>query len=204
MIFPIGWAEPHACPYHRENHERANPDTSGQPQTVAAQGLVTVGNSPRIRRRGGLPRGPFARGPGSSPAIGAYIVTAVCGLLLGVTGLFGKILDTIPKPITAAVLAGVPLPFSIQVVPSVVENPAPAGAPVIGYPLGKRFIPRYAVLFVAMTSGIAVVWVSPRAPKHTPSTGVVTSPGSRAAPSASCSALSLPPFSPCSPPSRRA
>lgn len=94
-----------------------------------------------------------------SDAIGAYMVTAVLGLLLGVTGLFGKILDAIPKPITAAVLAGVLLPFSIQVAPSVVENPAPAGALVAGYLLGKRFIPRYAV-FVAMASGIAVAWIS--------------------------------------------
>lgn len=94
-----------------------------------------------------------------SDAIGAYIVTAILGLLLGVTGLFGKILDAIPKPITAAVLAGVLLPFSIQVAPSVVENPAPAGALVVGYLLGKRFVPRYAV-FVAMASGIAVAWIS--------------------------------------------
>lgn len=90
-----------------------------------------------------------------SDAIGAYIVSAILGLVLGVTGLFGKILDAIPKPITAAVLAGVLLPFSIQVAPSVVENPAPAGALVIGYLLGKRFLPRYAV-FVAMGMGVAV------------------------------------------------
>ena len=94
-----------------------------------------------------------------SDAIGAYIVTAVLGLILGVTGWFGKILDAIPKPITAAVLAGVLLPFSIQVAPSVVENPAPAGALVIGYLLGKRFIPRYAV-FVAMGLGVLVAWLT--------------------------------------------
>ena len=51
------------------------------------------------------------------------------------------------------------LPFSIQVAPSVVENPAPTGALVVGYFLGKRFIPRYAV-FAAMASGIAVAWIS--------------------------------------------
>ena len=94
-----------------------------------------------------------------SDAIDAYMVTAVLGLLLGVTGLFGKILDAIPEPITAAVLAVVLLPFSIQVAPSVVENPAPTGALVVGYFLGKRFIPRYAV-FAAMASGIAVAWIS--------------------------------------------
>ncbi|MGX0671580.1 putative benzoate:H+ symporter BenE [Kocuria marina] len=38
--------------------------------------------------------------------MGAYVVAALVSLVLGVTGLFGKLLATAPKPITAGVLAG--------------------------------------------------------------------------------------------------
>lgn len=84
--------------------------------------------------------------------IGAYILCGVLGLLLGATGLFGWLLRVTPKPITAAVLAGVLLPFSINVAKAVVEAPIVAGGLVIGYLIGRRLVPRYAV-FVAMALG---------------------------------------------------
>jgi len=96
-----------------------------------------------------------------SDAVGAYVVTAVLGLLLGVTGLFGKILAAVPKPITAAVLAGVLFPFSIKVASAVVENPWVAGALVLGYLLGRRFFPRYAV-FGALALGVLMAVVRGR------------------------------------------
>ncbi|MFI7481993.1 benzoate/H(+) symporter BenE family transporter [Kocuria sp. M1R5S2] len=93
-----------------------------------------------------------------SDAVGAYVVTGVLGLLLGVTGLFGKLLNAVPRPIVAAVLAGVLLPFSVDVAAAVVENPWVAGALVVGYVLGRRFLPRYAVfaalLLGAVTAGL--------------------------------------------------
>ncbi|GAA1749421.1 benzoate/H(+) symporter BenE family transporter [Kocuria aegyptia] len=89
-----------------------------------------------------------------SDAVGAYVVTGVLGLLLGATGLIGRVLAAVPTPITAAVLAGVLFPFSIKVAAAVVENPWVVGALVLGYLLGRRFLPRYAV-FAAL--GLAVL-----------------------------------------------
>lgn len=85
-------------------------------------------------------------------AVGAYIVCGVLSALLGVTGLIGKLLAMVPKPITAAVLAGVLLPFAIKVAGAVVQTPVIAGGIVVGYLLGRRFLPRYAV-FGAMAVG---------------------------------------------------
>ncbi len=91
-------------------------------------------------------------------AIGAYIVCGVLSVLLGATGLIGRLLAAVPKPITQAVLAGVLLPFAIKVAGAVVETPIIAGGIVVGYLLGRRFFPRYAV-FAAMALGglLAVV-----------------------------------------------
>ncbi|GHD87718.1 benzoate/H(+) symporter BenE family transporter [Kocuria marina] len=51
--------------------------------------------------------------------MGAYVVAALVSLVLGATGLFGKLLAAVPKPITAGVLAGVLLPFATRVAPAV-------------------------------------------------------------------------------------
>ena len=94
-----------------------------------------------------------------SDAVGAYVVAAVVSLVLGATGLFGKLLAAVPKPITAVVLAGVLLPFALRVAPAVAENPAPAGALVIGYLVGRRFAPRYAVC-LALGLSVLVAWAA--------------------------------------------
>jgi benzoate membrane transport protein len=50
-----------------------------------------------------------------SDAIGAYIVAAVLGLFMGASGWFGRLLAAVPRPVLAAVLAGVLLPFVLSV-----------------------------------------------------------------------------------------
>ena len=60
-------------------------------------------------------------------AIGAYIVAGLLATVLGVTGLFGRLLASVPKPILAAVLAGVLLPFVVGVAGAVLESPLVAG-----------------------------------------------------------------------------
>ncbi|WP_277872960.1 benzoate/H(+) symporter BenE family transporter [Raineyella fluvialis] len=85
-------------------------------------------------------------------AIGAYIVCGALSALLGATGLIGRLLAMVPRPITQAVLAGVLLPFGITVAGAVVSAPVVAGGIVVGYLIGRRFLPRYAV-FGAMALG---------------------------------------------------
>lgn len=87
-----------------------------------------------------------------SDVIGAYIVCGVASIILGITGWFGKLIAAVPKPITAAILAGVLWPFVIKVAQAVVDQPIIAGGLVLGYLVGRRINPRYAV-FVAMGVG---------------------------------------------------
>lgn len=90
-----------------------------------------------------------------SDALGAYVVAAVAALVLGVTGWFGKIMEAVPQPVVAALLAGVLLPFVLKASGAVVEAPVVGGGLVLAFLLGRRLLPRYAVL-VALAAGAAL------------------------------------------------
>lgn len=92
-----------------------------------------------------------------SDVIGAYIVCGVISIVLGVTGWFGKLIAAVPRPITAAILAGVLWPFAIKVATAVVDNPIIAGGLVLGYLIGRRISPRYAVFLAMGVGGILAV-----------------------------------------------
>lgn len=90
-----------------------------------------------------------------SDVIGAFIVTGALTLILGVTGWFGRLMRAVPGPVMAGVLAGVLLPFVLDAAGATAEAPVVAGGLVLAYFLGRRFLPRYAVL-VALAVGVAL------------------------------------------------
>lgn len=91
-------------------------------QSPGVRGPVRVPLGRGVAPRPGDHREPPARATlGNyefSDAVGAYVVAALVSLVLGATGLFGKLLAAVPKPITAGVLAGVLLPFATRVAPA--------------------------------------------------------------------------------------
>ncbi|MFB9073360.1 benzoate/H(+) symporter BenE family transporter [Citricoccus parietis] len=94
-----------------------------------------------------------------SDAIGAFIVTGVLTVVLGVTGWFGRLMRALPRPIMAGVLAGVLLPFVLDAAGASAEAPIVAGGLVLAYVLGRRFLPRYAVL-VALAAGVTLAFAT--------------------------------------------
>ncbi|MGO4955984.1 benzoate/H(+) symporter BenE family transporter [Luteococcus sp. Sow4_B9] len=92
-----------------------------------------------------------------SDVVGAFIVCGLACAVLGATGLVGKLLRATPRPITAAVLAGVLLPFALKVARAVAEQPVVAGGLVLGYLLGRRIQPRFAVILALVFGGILAV-----------------------------------------------
>ncbi|MFI8412674.1 benzoate/H(+) symporter BenE family transporter [Paeniglutamicibacter gangotriensis] len=80
-----------------------------------------------------------------SEAVGAYLVAGLLGLVLSLSGLFGRLLSAVPRPILAAVLAGVLLPFVLDVTGAVLAAPLVSGGLVIAYFVGRRLFPKYAV-----------------------------------------------------------
>lgn len=87
-------------------------------------------------------------------AIGAFIVTGVVITLVGLTGVFGRLMRQVPTAVVAAMLAGILFSFGTGVFTSLKTAPWIAGTVLAGYLLGKRLLPRYAVL-IALAVGVA-------------------------------------------------
>jgi benzoate membrane transport protein len=88
-------------------------------------------------------------------AIGAYLVCGVAMTVVGVSGVFGKLIRRIPQPVVAAMLAGILFSFGTGVFTSLPTAPWIAGTVLAVYLLVKRRLPRYAVLCALIAGVIA-------------------------------------------------
>jgi benzoate membrane transport protein len=79
-------------------------------------------------------------------AIGAYILCSGLIVLIGLTGSFDLIMRRIPGSIAAALLAGVLFKIGLEICGAAEQQPLLVVAMLFAYLLGKRLLPRYAVL----------------------------------------------------------
>lgn len=82
--------------------------------------------------------------------VGAYIITAVITLIIGLTGYFDKLLQWIPQGVASGMMAGILFQFGVSIFQSVHHFPALVLAMLLSYIIGKRFSPRYAIVWVVM------------------------------------------------------
>jgi benzoate membrane transport protein len=71
-------------------------------------------------------------------AIGAYVVTSLALIVLGLSGLFGRIIDLIPRSIISGMLAGVLLRFGLNLFKSLGTVPLLVGIMIVTYYLLRR------------------------------------------------------------------
>ncbi len=88
-------------------------------------------------------------------AIGAFIFSAVLITLCGVTGWFARVIDKIPMPIAAAMLAGILFQFGMNIFVSMESQFELVLIMFATYLIGKLLIPRYAILLV-LAAGVLV------------------------------------------------
>lgn len=81
-----------------------------------------------------------------SEAIGAYILASGLIVLIGLTGTFDRLMRRIPASIAAALLAGVLFKIGLEICVAAEQQPVLVVAMLLAYLLGKRLLPRYAVL----------------------------------------------------------
>ena len=83
-----------------------------------------------------------------SEAIGAYLISALAFIILGVTGYFGKLIRLIPVSIASGLLAGILLQFGISAFSNMTMDPILAIFMFFIYIIAKRFSERYAIVCV--------------------------------------------------------
>ena len=91
-------------------------------------------------------------------AIGVFMFAALLTIIVGVTGIFEKIICHIPKALTSAMLAGILLHFGMSLFSAMQQQVALVATMLITYLIGKRFFSRYviiAVLLVGIVSAFA-------------------------------------------------
>ncbi|MFI2778446.1 benzoate/H(+) symporter BenE family transporter [Streptomyces sp. ALB3] len=93
--------------------------------------------------------------------IGAFVVSGVVTALIGVTGLFGRLMRMVPDAVVSAMLAGTLFSFGADVFTSLEHTPVIAGSVLLAYLLGRRLLPRYAVL-LALVAGVVCSAASAR------------------------------------------
>jgi benzoate membrane transport protein len=87
--------------------------------------------------------------------IGAFMLCAAAIALAGWSGLFERVMDSIPQPIAAALLAGVLTRFALDAFAALRTDLALVGGMFVVYLLGRRLWPRYAVP-VVLLAGLAI------------------------------------------------
>lgn len=91
-------------------------------------------------------------------AVGAYLVASGVVLLVGVSGVFDRIVSRLPAGIASAMLAGILFGFAVSLFTSVKAQPLLVLAMFAVFFIGRRWFPRYAVAAV-LVAGTLVAWL---------------------------------------------
>lgn len=89
-------------------------------------------------------------------AIGAFIMAGVLVLILGVTGVIGRIMRWVPMPIVMAMIAGAMIRFGIGAVEAVSAAPLIAGLAALAFFLTGRLTSRVPPVLAALVVGLVV------------------------------------------------
>ncbi|MCD8512513.1 MAG: benzoate/H(+) symporter BenE family transporter [Nitrincola sp.] len=89
-------------------------------------------------------------------AIGAFIFSSLLITLAGLTGWFERLMKLLPQELASAMLAGVLLQFGLAAFQSAETHLLLVISMFIGYLVGKRYLPRYAILLVLMLGVLLV------------------------------------------------
>lgn len=83
--------------------------------------------------------------------IGSYMLSGLIILLIGVSGLFTKIIKWVPKEVIAAMLGGLVAGYVVQLVPAVKEMPLVGGAAVVSFFVCSRYLKRFPPVLAAIS-----------------------------------------------------
>ncbi|MCG8616936.1 MAG: benzoate/H(+) symporter BenE family transporter, partial [Desulfobacterales bacterium] len=90
-------------------------------------------------------------------AIGCFIFSGAVITLIGITGVFSRVMDRIPGAVVAAMLAGILFRFGTDVFVHMKSMPGLVEPMLLSYLISKRFFPRYAIV-LTLASGFITAY----------------------------------------------
>ncbi|KKM11362.1 benzoate transporter [Clostridiales bacterium PH28_bin88] len=87
-------------------------------------------------------------------AVGAYFVAGLIVLVLGLSGLIGKVMRWLPLPIVMAMIAGAMIRFGTGIVTSTQKAPLIAGLALVGYLVSQRLTKKVSPVLGALIVGV--------------------------------------------------
>lgn len=90
-------------------------------------------------------------------AVGAFLMAGAIVLILGVTGLIGKVMRWLPMPIVMAMIAGALIRFGVGAVKAIEALPVVVGLAAIAFFLSMRFVKAVPPVLSALVVGLIAV-----------------------------------------------
>lgn len=87
-------------------------------------------------------------------AAGAFVIAGLLDLLLGVTGIMGKVMKWLPLPIVMGMIAGAMIRFGTGIVTSTQAAPIVGGIALIGYFILPKFVKKVPPILGALGLGL--------------------------------------------------
>ncbi|PEQ82469.1 benzoate transporter [Bacillus sp. AFS006103] len=92
--------------------------------------------------------------------IGGYVMSGMIILLIGISGLFTKIIKWVPKEVIAAMLAGLVTNYVVQIVPDVKTMPIVGGAALLSFFISTKISNRIPAVMVAVMVGFITMFLT--------------------------------------------
>ncbi|WP_026580830.1 benzoate/H(+) symporter BenE family transporter [Bacillus sp. J33] len=90
--------------------------------------------------------------------IGGYVMSGVLIFLVGISGLFTKIIGWVPKEVIASMLGGLVAGYVVQLVPAIQEMPLAGWAALISFLLFTRYVKKFPPVLAAVAAAFAVLF----------------------------------------------
>lgn len=101
-----------------------------------------------------LPNFPF------NQIVGSFIMAGIVVLVLGLTGLVGRVMRWLPMPIVMAMIAGALIRFGIGTVTASMTLPVVVGGTIIAFFLSARLVKQVPPVLTALLVGLLLTWMT--------------------------------------------
>ena len=92
--------------------------------------------------------------------IGGYVMSGLIILVIGMLGLFTKIIKWVPKEVIAAMLAGLVTNYVVKIVPDVKTMPIVGGAALLSFFISTKISNRIPAVMVAVVVGFITLFLT--------------------------------------------